>query len=534
MFAATAATACGDNGTNNNGPGDAGNPRPIDAGAPTDAAPPIDGPATPPVDAGLCANVVCDDNDPCNGQETCNPDDGTCVGGIPTLGDGDSCGVDHVCIAAECELSKCGNSLVEVGEECDGGPGCTADCHFVCSTDPATQCAGAGLTPGECQTIGCGFDHTCQVVADTAKSGQACTSNGGTVCNAGACAAPGCGDGKLEGAEECDDGDVKNLDGCDSACKLEQVARINILTQQFVPDAFCTQNALGSAIIGDDGQTTIQNTWVGPVADGSLSIVFKFLGLSAPLGPDTNATFQLGFVNALPAPSPNPDVTYNGNADLDWWYVLDPNRPLANAAGQPATELDGTLSAGHLSAGPGDITLRILFAFQPAIVNLFHSRVDATIAPTVSAPTQTTMDPPGHLPSEHLKPAVTTIETSTDGEMCADVSVKSLSDTPMPRLLRTVCSPDRNGQRKTFGRDNTLLDAFVNGCAVFGTPAIQTTQPDGSLDGATYHFEVDPTTHKVTNCTKDGAPAALADCAANATYSSAFKFQSDRVILHRN
>lgn len=41
-----------------------------------------------------------------------------------------------------------------------------------------------------------------------------------------------CGDGNIEGSEECDDGNVIPGDGCSSSCKLENVPRIEILSPQ--------------------------------------------------------------------------------------------------------------------------------------------------------------------------------------------------------------------------------------------------------------------------------------------------------------
>lgn len=44
----------------------------------------------------------------------------------------------------------------------------------------------------------------------------------GLVCRNGLCTVPACGDGIPEGAEECDDGNLKNRDGCSSTCKIER------------------------------------------------------------------------------------------------------------------------------------------------------------------------------------------------------------------------------------------------------------------------------------------------------------------------
>ena len=59
-----------------------------------------------------------------------------------------------------------------------------------------------------------------------------------------------CGDGVRNGIEQCDDGNTVNLDGCDSACRFEQVLRINSLTMQFGTSLACTANAFGGAISG--------------------------------------------------------------------------------------------------------------------------------------------------------------------------------------------------------------------------------------------------------------------------------------------
>ncbi len=45
-------------------------------------------------------------------------------------------------------------------------------------------------------------------------------------CSQGVCFAPGCGDGKLDTGEECDDGNIVPADGCDSDCKSSAVVAI--------------------------------------------------------------------------------------------------------------------------------------------------------------------------------------------------------------------------------------------------------------------------------------------------------------------
>jgi len=374
----------------------------------------------------------------------------------------------------------------------------------------------------------CATNHACAAAADPAKDGMACDPDDpAMICSSGSCVINQCGNGVRDPGENCDDGNRTNLDGCDSSCLLEQDARIISLQQQFVGDAFCPNDALGTAIT-EVAQEVIQGTWDGPVADGSLSLVFKFLGVTQPLGPTTNTAFRLGFIHATPVPADN----YDGTKDLDWWYVRDPES--VDASEVPKVQLAGEIAAGQVTAGPGTISLDLLFALQPANVTLYNAKVAAKIDAGVAAPkTAVGSIPVGHRAAENLDPAITTFTTSSDGAMCSDVSVKSLLDTPMPALLTVVCTDDA-GQNPVFSTDtNHLLDAFIAGCKIFGTQGIAPTQPDGSRDGAIYHFALDPVTMQVTGCTRDGAPAELAMCAEQATYSSYFKFKSDRVIIHR-
>lgn len=476
-------------------------------------------------------NLQCDDGNPCNGTETCQNDQ--CAAGSP-VADGTSCATAKVCRAGACvdaqPDAECGNGKVETGEECDDDTaGCSDDCTFVCTDDPGAQC-GADAAPA-CRAFACASDHSCTTVEDPAQDGQACDpAHPEAVCKQGACAV--CGNGVRDQDEDCDDGNRSNLDGCDAACKIEQAARITALQQQFAPDAFCTRNKLGQAITAD-ARDLIQATWDAPILDGSMSIVFKFLGLPGVLGPDTDTDFELGFVNASPV-RPDPDNDgYDGTSDLDWWYLREPVSVDADEV--PTVRLPGHISQGHLTAGPGTISLKLLFALAPAQVTLFKAVVDAQIDPDVDAPLSAEGAlPRGHLMTEHVDPMLKTFKTSSGGAMCSDVSVQSLVNTPIPPLLQGTCTKAGSDSETVFDLErNSLLDVFIVGCNVFGLRGIVPTQPDGGVDGATYRFTFNTTTFKVAACTRNGVRTPLATCLANATYSSSFKFQSDRVIIHR-
>jgi cysteine-rich repeat protein len=513
----------------------------------------------------VCGNGKVEANEECDDSNTIDGDgcDASCKFSCVSTDSARDC--DNECGASVCNdaTHTCHpGTPVADNQPCDGGAKyclagvCTA---AVCSdgVDPATQCGGAAPT---CRAFACSADHRCMTVADTAADGMGCdAAHPANVCVAGACQPPGCGDGVREAGEQCDDGNKLSLDGCDSACQFEESQRVTALLQQFDVDAFCPTNAIGGALT-PDGQQIIQGTWDAPVADGTLSIVFKFLGLQSLTGGDT--PFTLGFVKAraggrtvLPPGVENTcgngvceqstilgdtesvftcdlDCTYDGTKDLDWWYVRDPAS--VDASETPKEQLSGEIRSGVLTAGPGTVTVNLLFAFQPADVTLYDTTVVAAVDGAVTAPTlATAMAPPGHLASEHLLPSLTSVSGSTAGSLCSQVSSASFFRTPIPPLLQAFCTGPDNST-PAFATSNTLLDIFVVGCAVNGTPAINPVQPDGARDGATYHFDVDATTLTVTGCTKNGAPAVLDDCLANATYSSYFKFAADRVILKRD
>jgi cysteine-rich repeat protein len=160
---------------------------------------PLNSDTTPGACRTTCRPARCGDYviDP---GETC--DDGNLL-------DGDGC-------SPTCTVEAfCGDGNVDADEQCDDGnvnpgDGCSALCRLeftcgngTCETDRNETCA---LCPQDCCPCG---DGACEV-----GKGETCG-----MCHEDCC--PACGNGILDPAEQCDDGNLIDLDGCSRDCKDE-------------------------------------------------------------------------------------------------------------------------------------------------------------------------------------------------------------------------------------------------------------------------------------------------------------------------
>jgi cysteine-rich repeat protein len=169
-------------------------------------------------DSGDCA-----DGDVCNGEETCNPGDGTCSEGTP-LGNGFVCRLDprSICLEAACVESVCGDRFVDEagGEFCDppGEGNCLEGCQLGCGREE--EC------PDD-ENI-CNGDEFCAMDAGVCDRTEApadgfdCGVSPRQICLGGSCQESRCGDSfpdrYAEQPEECDDGNDEIGDGCDNDC----------------------------------------------------------------------------------------------------------------------------------------------------------------------------------------------------------------------------------------------------------------------------------------------------------------------------
>ncbi len=213
--------------------------------------------------AGSCGNGALDASESC--------DDGNLMTGdgcsnICLLEDGEPCADNAQCESTICDAvdsntcepaNACGNGAVEAGEACDdgnavAGDGCGPECLFELGAGPCidnAQCESTicdALDGNTCEPVNtCGngtieiaemcddgntvpgdsCDPQClfELGAGPCTDGNQCGSG---VCNELAaipvCAEPvGCGNGVLDADEACDDGNLLRGDGCGESCTLE-------------------------------------------------------------------------------------------------------------------------------------------------------------------------------------------------------------------------------------------------------------------------------------------------------------------------
>ncbi|MEK6853238.1 MAG: DUF4215 domain-containing protein [Nanoarchaeota archaeon] len=202
---------------------------------------------------GKCVPQVVCGNSIVESDETC--DDGNSVSG-------DGC--SSICVT---ELVSCGNNIKEGNEECDkiamplgvgcitlgfdgGSLSCKPDCTFdtsQCTEQVVAVCGNSVLEVGEqCDDGNIKDNDGCSAVCQMEQVQQNLCGDGVTVspeqCDDGnikdndGCSAyceiqniPVCGDGVVDETEECDDGNVVNGDGCSSACQTETGGMIDVV-----------------------------------------------------------------------------------------------------------------------------------------------------------------------------------------------------------------------------------------------------------------------------------------------------------------
>jgi cysteine-rich repeat protein len=119
---------------------------------------------------------------------------------------------------------RCGDRVLDAGEQCDdgnttSGDCCTAGCLEVpdgtACTDTELCSVGATCQDGICGT--CTVGNQCSGLCGSGHCTRA-----GAICECGyTTTSPICGNGIVEAGEECDDGNTVSDDGCSATCTLE-------------------------------------------------------------------------------------------------------------------------------------------------------------------------------------------------------------------------------------------------------------------------------------------------------------------------
>jgi cysteine-rich repeat protein len=183
-----------------------------------------------------CGDDGCDSTcGTCTGGKVCNST-GKCDVDCSSSTDGTACGVGKICHGGTCSQSVCGDGFRDtaLGEECDDGNAVAGDgcdppsCTFTCKA--SSDCEDDG---NPCNGVaGCDLGtHTCSD-SDPLAEGEDCVTTGG---EPGTCQMAGsvlgceeivCGDGDVQGAEQCDDGNTTDGDGCDSDCTHTEILAV--------------------------------------------------------------------------------------------------------------------------------------------------------------------------------------------------------------------------------------------------------------------------------------------------------------------
>ena len=444
-------------------------------------------------------------------------------------------------------LSEGGNSG-QGGNELAGGTAGDGATHSGGASsggmDAAGETSSAGANTGGTNTGGTNAGGTNAGGANAGGANAGGTSFGGTNAggtnaggtNAGGASAAGahsggapgsCGDALVEAAEQCDDGNTQNLDGCNAACKYEVVDRMtSISVQSGSAPAFCapTTNALGRAF-SSAALTQINTDLQQSVSNGTLNNLLHFSGLSDLTGASNESALALGFLPAVPDLGNGP---WPGGTPLEFWFRVPATS--VNAQRVPLNSLLATLTARTLSAGPGLLKLPLAIGGAPSILSVsnawLRASVNATPAPNTPAP-----------PPTSLAPGLTVFQSLTgsgSGQgICGNVTVESLAHIPVPASLASSassaclsCSGSRTYTACSGGTVepgcNSMLDVLIGGCKALlclvnvVTPA----QPDVPAPGSA---SVRPLSLGSGNAVPSGQSTGNEDA-----YSSYFKFDANR------
>jgi cysteine-rich repeat protein len=401
-----------------------------------------------------------------------------------------------------------------------------------------TSASGDTSTPGDTSTGDMGIPN-----GDTGAGDGGLPETGGLDTGSPDAAGSVCGNDVLEPGEQCDDGNLVDLDGCDSTCHFEQETRATDIAVQFTTDAFCAHNAIGGAV-QSPAQGDFQTIITDDVKTGEITVLFKYFAITDLTG--QTGTASVGSYAAAPMAYTG---TATGSSDLDWWYTLATTSAGPSPLYTPtATQLTGTFAAGTLTAGgasqspSGHILLPI---FGGAALDMSAASLRLPVG-AATTPTASSGAPPGHLASEHLLgtlksfPTAGGVNSAPTGQLCGNITAASMA-TP-GSVPSSLAAGGSDACTEGYTAANSALDLWVGGCHVNDIITVEviaptqpdTDNPDAPAQGAGAPYALSATGGgKIINTCKDknGATQTLATCLEAAAYSAYLKLAMDRVIL---
>lgn len=172
----------------------------------------------------------------------------------------DSCTWDK---SAQCTTGgTCGNGVVEAGETCDDGElnGTYGHCNNTCSAPSGDYC-GNGKIDKDAKGNAL---ETCDPTVTGADGWSSYALNKDKSCGF-SCQGPGgyCGDGLVNGAETCDDGNNIIGDGCSNSCQIENIA--------------CLQQQPQYHVVGEEGKTKTSYIYANRQTENNILILEESL-----------------------------------------------------------------------------------------------------------------------------------------------------------------------------------------------------------------------------------------------------------------
>ncbi|HEY3448420.1 MAG TPA: hypothetical protein VGK67_18840 [Myxococcales bacterium] len=302
---------------------------------------------------GLCKGKACGET-ACGEGAACV--DGKCV--APSCV-GIQCKETEACAQGRCLPLSCGETACPTGQACVDGrcgdPGCaglTCSTGFHCSAGACLAC------PAHETACGDGSDDDCDGQTDCADSdceAQDCAA--GKACKAGTCADEPCGNGKIDGTEECDDQNRVGGDGCSRACVKECGWACDGKPSTCTPEDFFDVSAKVAAAAGTSALKALALADDGLYVGGEGGKLFHFDRACnvTDLSPKLSGFWGDATILSM-AWDPGSKVLYLGGAKQGRFAVLHPKGWLGTDPKHPGADQAFDLSAKHaLTTAPWSV-----------------------------------------------------------------------------------------------------------------------------------------------------------------------------------